>query len=106
VVEWPFLAMTFLIQEKPFENKDKAILWMIDNQLGRRNLSDYARVELNLRKEEYFHKLAKENQGTRTDLTSVRNLTNVDTKKEIAKLSKVSHDTVAKVKYIGYHAFV
>jgi len=29
----------------------------------------------------------QENQGTRTDLTSVRNLTEVDTKKELAKIA-------------------
>jgi N6-adenosine-specific RNA methylase IME4 len=47
---------------------------------------------------------AKENQGTRTDLTSVRNLTNVDTKKELATLAGVSHDTIAKVKVIEQKA--
>lgn len=35
---------------------------------------------------------AKLNQGSRTDLTSVRCLTNVDTKKELASLAGVSHD--------------
>jgi hypothetical protein len=40
----------------------------------------------------------------RTDLTSVRILTNVDTKKEIAKQAKVSHDTVARVKFIRDNA--
>ena len=29
----------------------------------------------------------QENQGTRTDLTSVRNLTEADTKKELAKIA-------------------
>lgn len=51
---------------------------------------------------------AKVNQGARTDLTSVRNLTNVsskkfesvDTKKELAKVSGVSYDTIYKVKEI------
>ena len=47
---------------------------------------------------------AKEKQGTRTDLTSVRNLTNVDTKKELATLAGVSHDTIAKVKVIEQKA--
>ena len=40
------------IEERKFKDKNEVILWMIDNQLGRRNLPDYARVELNLRKEE------------------------------------------------------
>jgi hypothetical protein len=34
----------------------------------------------------------KENQDTRTDLTFVRNLTNVDTNKEIAQIAIFSYD--------------
>jgi DNA-binding XRE family transcriptional regulator len=70
------------------------------NQFGRRNLSPYQRSVLALKLEEIYRQRARENQGTRTDLTSVRNLTNVDTKKELAKVAGVSHDTIAKVKRI------
>tara|TARA_R110000751_G_C13758340_1_gene478997 strand:+ start:44 stop:1435 length:1392 start_codon:yes stop_codon:yes gene_type:complete len=83
-----------------FNNEIDVIIWMVLNQFGRRNLSKYQRGVLALELEEVFSKKAKENQGTRTDITSVRNLTNVDTKKELAKVASVSHDTIAKVKVI------
>jgi len=59
-----------------------------------------SRVFFALELEPLIAKKAKENQGTRTDITSVRNLTNVDTKKELASIAGVSHDTIAKVKSI------
>ncbi len=45
--------------------------------------------------------MAKETQGTRTDLTSVRNLTKVDTKKELGKIAGVSHDIVIKLNILS-----
>jgi len=59
-----------------------------------------SRVFFALELEPLIAKKAKENQGARTDITSVRNLTNVDTKKELASIAGVSHDTIAKVKSI------
>lgn len=85
---------------KEFDNEDEAKEWMILNQFGRRNLSAYQRSVLALELEDVFRIKAKENQGTRTDTTYVRNLTNVDTKKELSKVASVSHDTIAKVKKI------
>ncbi len=69
-----------------------------------RDLNNYERSLLALKIKPDIAKKAKENQGERTDLTSVRNLTNVDTKKEIAKLAGVSHDTIAKVEKIEKQA--
>ncbi|OCZ49727.1 hypothetical protein [Dehalobacter sp. TeCB1] len=49
-------------------------------------------------------KLAEDNQGKRTDLTSGRNLQEVDkpihTRDELAKIAGVSHDTYGKGKKI------
>ena len=36
----------FAIQEKDFNSRDDAMLWMLRNQLGRRNLNDYQRGEM------------------------------------------------------------
>jgi len=36
----------FSIQEKNFSSRDDAMLWMLRNQLGRRNLNDYQRGEM------------------------------------------------------------
>lgn len=76
---------------------------MIDNQLGRRNIPDYARVELNLRKEDILKPIAKTTQGHRSDLSSSLTKSH-DTRKEIAKVSKVAEGTVHKVKFIRDNA--
>jgi N6-adenosine-specific RNA methylase IME4/DNA-binding XRE family transcriptional regulator len=93
-------GIAFKSIEKGFANREKAKEWIILNQFGRRNLSAYDRSLLALKLKELFHNKAKENQGARTDLTSVRILTNVDTKKELAQIAGVSHDTISRVEKI------
>lgn len=89
----------FLTQEKKFKDKDEVILWMINNQLGRRNLPDYARVELNLRKEElYKGRQGRPEKGVNVDTF------NGKTRDIIAKQSKVASGTVHKVKFIRDNA--
>jgi N6-adenosine-specific RNA methylase IME4/DNA-binding XRE family transcriptional regulator len=118
-------GLSYDVQEKEFADRAEAERWIILNQFGRRNLSAYDRSVLALKLKPIIEAEAKKNQGTRTDLTSVRNLTKVaddtekqdyqksdkadifvspkkpiDTKKEIAKAAGVSHDTIAKVEKI------
>ena len=92
--------LEFETESKNFNSEEAVKEWMILNQFGRRNLSNYQRSVLALQLEDVFKAKAKENQGNRNDITSVRNLTNVDTKKELSKVAAVSHDTIAKVKKI------
>ena len=92
--------LEFETESKSFSSEEAVKEWMILNQFGRRNLSNYQRSVLALQLEDVFKAKAKENQGNRNDITSVRNLTNVDTKKELSKVAAVSHDTIAKVKKI------
>lgn len=101
----------FKVQEKEFADKNAVILWMIDNQLGRRNIPDYARVELNLRKEDILKPIAKENQahgltapGKTLSSTLTEPLEPIDTRQKIAKISKVAEGTVHKVKFIRDNA--
>jgi hypothetical protein len=51
-----------------FENRDAALMWVIKNQFGRRNLSAYDRSILALKLKPLIAAKAKEKQGTRTDL--------------------------------------
>jgi len=94
--------ISFKVQEKEFADKNAVILWMIDNQLGRRNIPDYARVELNLRKEDILKPIAKENLSLGGKGLPI--LAKVDTREKIADVSKVSHGTVDKVKFIRDNA--
>jgi N6-adenosine-specific RNA methylase IME4 len=47
--------------EKDFDDKDDVKLWIINNQLGRRNISDYSRGKLGLTATEILEKKAKNN---------------------------------------------
>jgi len=69
---------------------------MIRNQIGRRNLNDYERSRLALKMKPLISKVAKENQGARTDICQNSDKSSVDTKKELAKIADVSHDTISK----------
>ena len=87
-----------------FSDRLDAELWIIKNQFSRRNLSKYERGILALKLKPIIAASAKENQGKRTDLSSVKNLTNVDTKKEVAKIAGISHGTLAKIEKIDNEA--
>jgi site-specific DNA-methyltransferase (adenine-specific) len=91
--------------DKEFDNQNDVIEWIIYNQFGRRNLSNYQRSVLALKIEPIIQEKAKENQGTRNDILQKSAKSNkIDTRLEIAKLAGVSHDTIAKVKKIEQEA--
>jgi N6-adenosine-specific RNA methylase IME4 len=93
--------MNYETLEKEFENINRVKEWMINNQFGRRNLSNYQRSVLALQLEDVFREKAKENQGKRTDISQISVESKpIDTQKEVAKIANVSHDTIAKVKKI------
>ena len=52
----------------PKSDKSEVMRWMIDGQLGRRNLSSIQRVAVTEKYRPVFEEKAKENQGTRNDL--------------------------------------
>jgi ParB family chromosome partitioning protein len=60
--------LPFEATEIEFEDREAAELWIIQNQMGRRNLENIDKVPLLERKREILAGQAKERQGTRTDL--------------------------------------
>jgi len=56
-------GVEFEIKEVEFDTRDDAKLWIIENQLGRRNLNAAQRIELALCKEETLRAKAKQNQS-------------------------------------------
>jgi N6-adenosine-specific RNA methylase IME4 len=93
--------LEYKTESKRFENENDVKEWMINNQFGRRNLSNYQRSVLALQLESVFSERAKEKQKEAGG--AVRQISDkavVDTKKEVAKVANVSHDTIAKVKKI------
>lgn len=51
-----------------FKSRDDVKLWMMKNQLARRNLNDFQRIEITHKCEDAVKAKAKERQGTRTDI--------------------------------------
>jgi len=82
-----------------FADRNEAIRWIILNQFGRRNLSAYDRSVLALKLKPVIAEKAKEQQGTRTDICQ-KSDKSIDTKKELARVAGVSHDTIHKVEAI------
>ena len=89
---------------KEFKDGNAVKEWMILNQFGRRNLSNYQRSVLALQLEDVFSARAKENQAIQFKGNSLPQISvevkPIDTQKEVAKVANVSHDTIAKVKRI------
>jgi N6-adenosine-specific RNA methylase IME4 len=96
--------LEYQTESKSFENENDVKEWMINNQFGRRNLSNYQRSVLALQLEEVFSSKAKENQAVQFKGNSLKQISAevkpIETRKELAKVANVSHDTIAKVKKI------
>lgn len=82
-----------------FPDRESVKRWIILNQFGRRNLSAYDRSILALKLKPMLSEKAKEQQGSRTDI-SQKSVKSCDTQKELAKVAGVSHDTIHKVEAI------
>ena len=90
--------LDFEVEERHFDNENDVILWMIDNQNGRRNLTDGWKYKLEQIKKGILLKKGKKTQGTRTDLLSIvdkRLEPKHNTQKEIAKSLNWSTGKVA-----------
>jgi 16S rRNA G966 N2-methylase RsmD len=58
-------------ETKRFKDENEVKLWMIDNQNGRRNLTDGWKYKLQQIKKEILLEKGKKTQGTRTDILSI-----------------------------------
>jgi N6-adenosine-specific RNA methylase IME4 len=118
--------LSFKTIEKAFDSEEAVKEWMIINQFGRRNLSNYDRAKLGLELEDIFSKKAKANLKLAGQSYSPKEgfqksekvttlfeepiekkpieIKPVNTVKEVAKIANVSHDTIAKVKVIEQKA--
>ena len=102
---------THIREMEHLPDRAAVILWMLRNQLGRRNLSDAARIDIALKVEALLRVEAKERQATSTGGSDPQLLTNlskagkdiINTRKEVAKIAGKSEGTVNKVKKIKAH---
>lgn len=94
------LKVKYKVQEKKFKDKNEVLLWMINNQLGRRNISSYDRGTLALKQKDILSDIAKLTQGNRTDLLTTLSKSKNNTRKKISKTAKVSEGTLNKIEQI------
>ena len=92
----------FAIQEKNFSSRDGAMLWMLRNQLGRRNLNNYQRVELVLKFEPLVKNAAEQRmlagKAANPVPTLAQGQTKGKTRDHLSEAAGVSHGTFAKAK--------
>ena len=95
-------GIPFKTIQKNFDSREDAILWMMQNQLSRRNLIAYQRSVIALQMESIIAKKAKAQQIRSTENRVLHNCAKqaIDTREELAKIAGVSHNTIAKVKKI------
>jgi N6-adenosine-specific RNA methylase IME4 len=96
-------GLKYKTEEKVFESENDVKEWMINNQFGRRNLSNYQRSVLALQLEEVFSAKAKEKEFERktTFVKSQKSsLETINTNKELSNISGVGQQTIARVKVI------
>jgi DNA modification methylase len=89
-------------ESKRFKDENEVKEWMIHNQFGRRNLSNYQRSVLALELESVFSARAKENLGRNqySSLATLPKSETINTRKELAKIADVKERTLGKVKVI------
>lgn len=91
-------GLTFKTKEIALADRNAAKLWIIDNQMGRRNLSDIDRIGLQSAREEVFRNIGKANQTAALKKGSVlaklpKRETKHDTRAACAKAAQVGERT-------------
>lgn len=93
-------------KELNFESREAVKEWIIKNQFGRRNLTAYDRSLLALKLKPLIAEKAKANQARTAEnrVSQKSDEQKISTKKELAKVAGVSHDTIHKVEKIEAEA--
>ena len=99
-------GLPFKTVQMDFDSRNDAIMWIIKNQFGRRNLPAYERARLALRLKPVIAEKAKEKQAEyfgnqhESGLPQKSAKVQIETRKELAAVAGVSHDTIARVEKI------
>ncbi|QNA88859.1 hypothetical protein G4G28_10870 [Massilia sp. Dwa41.01b] len=93
------------VQNNNFASIEDVMLWMIDNHLARRSVSDFQRGLLALRKKEIVsarmaQKLADEPPAPNPDDMDSRPPPPWNTREEVAKAARVSSNTISQIERI------
>lgn len=93
------------IQNSSFETIEQVMLWMIDNQLSRRSVTDFQRGMLALRKQELLATGNRVRQATKSealpaDTTMSPSITGKASRKDVAQIAGVSSHTIGQIERI------
>ena len=101
------LGLAFSVISKEFDGREDASEWIINNQFGRRNLSDYQRGILALRMKPIYEARAKAQQANSTggafpQLSEISHeaATPIRTDEAVASLASISSNTIRKIEQI------
>lgn len=88
-------------EKSGLRTKDDAKIWMYENQIGKRNATDFSRTALALKLKPLLEQRARERmQAGKVDPTQNSAEGVGETRLAVAKVAGVSHDTVRKVEKI------
>ena len=94
----------FAVEERDFPSITDAMEWMISRQLGRRNLTNYAKAKVALRYEEEFRKESEKNKETAKKLDTDLDANERRTDARLGRLVGLSRDTIAKSRKLNANA--
>lgn len=97
------LGLPFDTVEVEFESRLHAVEWIIKNQFGRRNLSDYQRGVLALRMKPIMEERARAQQIRKPDVFVSQKSDEqkpIRTDEAVSELANVSRDTIRKIEHI------
>jgi len=109
-------GIEFQVIDMHFPSRDAAKVWILENQLNRRNLSDIARIEIALLKAQILREKAKKNQshaggdksGTKSDeallsTVSKPEIETVHVRKSLATQARVGEATLHRYMQVKEH---
>jgi transcriptional regulator with XRE-family HTH domain len=93
------------VQNTTFSSLDDVMLWMIDNHLARRSVSDYQRGVLALRKKEIVtarmaQRAGEPDKAPAEDAPQAPEAPPWNTREEVAKAARVSSNTISQIERI------
>ena len=94
-IKWNSWCDYKIIYETDLPTREDVKRWMLEQQLGRRNLSETERYEIVQKFKSVFEKKAKDNQSSGGK--GLSNMSKVNTRKEMAKAVGVSEGTYQKM---------
>ena len=93
-------GIPFDIVEKEFADETEAVLWVVRQQIARRNLTPFQKCEMVLPLEGEIAAEAKKRQGRRSDLRGKPTEGPMETRKTLAEMAGVGTGTLRYAKYI------